>query len=210
MVLQAKSAVTFLSIFCVVTISCNTNKKNIPLVSVDVQSIPRVHTTDVSTLISDSGVTRYRLEAEVWDIYSNEGEPYWHFPEKLHVERFDSLFNVEGNINADTAYYFEKKELWHAIENVVVKNLEGRIFETSELFWDEKIHPDSVNAFYTDKPVKITEPDGSVQYGLNGFRADRSLNIIRLFSMKGEFIVEEYNDSIPQVDVHPDSIQLHE
>ena len=182
-----------------------------PLVFVDVQSMPRIHSTDVSTLISDSGITRYQLDAKVHDFYSNEGDPYQHFPEKIHVERFDSLYNVEGNIVADTAYYFERKELWHAVGNVVVKNLEGRVFETSELFWDEKVPADEVNAFYTYKPVKITEPDGTFQYGRNGFKADRSLNIIRLFSIKGEFdFVEESNDSIPLNTIRPDSIQLHE
>jgi len=169
-----------------------------PLVSVDVQALPVVHSEDVLSLISGVGMTRYQLKAKVLDIYSNSGEAYWYFPEKIYVERYDSLFLAIGSIIADTAYYFERKELWHVIGNVVVKTLEGRIFETSELFWDVKAPPNTVNAFYTDKPVKVTEPDGNIYYGLKGFRADQDLIISRLFEMKAEFYVEESTDSLRQ------------
>jgi len=180
-----------------------------PLVSVDVQAIPIVHSEDVSSLITDeSGIVRYRLGAKIWDIYSNEGDPYWHFPKKILVEQFNSLFLVEATIVADTAYYYERKELWHAIGNVVVKNIAGTTFETSELFWDVKVPPNVVNAFYTYQPVKIVEPDGNITYGRTGFKADQSLNIIRLFSMQGEFnVVEEPTDSLGQNTMRSDSLQ---
>jgi len=179
-----------------------------PLVSVDVQAIPIVHTKDVSMLISDeSGVTRYHLEAEIWDIYSNEGDEYWYFPKKIHVEQLDSLRHVEGSIVADTAYFFVKKELWRAIGNVVVKNIGGRVFETSELFWNQKVPPNTVNAFYTDSLVKVTEPDSTLVLGYNGFTADQSLNIIRFRKVKGEFNVEESTDSLQQNTVRSDSIR---
>ena len=209
MVLQTKSAVVFLLICSIVTISCSSNKKNIPLVSVDVQAMPMIHSENVSSLVfSDSGITRYRLEAGIWDVYSNGDAPYWYFPEMISVEWFDSLFRVEGSIVADTAYYFEKKGLWQAIGNVVVKNTEGRTFETSELFWDEKAPPNVVNAFYTNQPVKIVEPDSTKIYGRNGFAADQSLSMYRLFNMKGEFIVEESTGALQQNTMRSDSIQL--
>jgi len=180
-----------------------------PLVSVDVKVRPAVYSEDVSSLVaSDSGITRYRLEAKVWEIYSNEGDSYWYFPEKIYVEQFDSLFQVEGRIVADTAYYYERKELWHAIGNVVVKNIEGRTFETSELFWDRKVPPDVVNAFHTQKPVRIIEPDGRVIYGNNGFAADQSLNNIRLYKMQGDFNIEESTDTLQQDTIDSDSIPL--
>ena len=36
--------------------------------------------TDVSSLISDSGITRYRLKAKEWQIYGKAAEPHWYFP----------------------------------------------------------------------------------------------------------------------------------
>jgi hypothetical protein len=178
-----------------------------PLVSVDAQAIPKLHTSDASTLISDeSGITRYRVEAKVWDIYSNKGDGYWYFPKGIYAEQFDSLFHVTASIVADTAYYFEKKELWRAIGNVVVKNMEGRTFETSELFWDQKVPSNVVNAFYTNQMVKIVDPDGNITYGRNGFKADQSLNTVRLYSGNAELNVSESTDTLQQHVNRPDTL----
>jgi len=179
-----------------------------PLVAVDAKTIPTVHTVDALSLISDSGIVRYQLKAKIWDIYSNSGDSYWYFPKGIHVERYDSLFHVEGSIVADTAYFFEKKELWRAIGNVVVKNVDGNTFETSELFWNQKAPPNAGNAFYTFQKVKITSPDGSFLIGANGFRSNQALNPPFLFSGKGELNVEESSDSIQQNTVRPDSMQM--
>jgi hypothetical protein len=169
-----------------------------PLVSVDAETIPMVHTENVSGLVSDSGITRYRMDAKIWDIYSNKGDGYWYFPKGIHVEQFDSLYQAIGSIVADTAYHFEKKGLWRAIGNVVVKNMEGKTFETSELFWDQRVPANSNRAFYTTQSVKITNPDGTYMYGTNGFKSDQSLNSIFLFMGKGEINVEESSDTLRQ------------
>lgn len=177
-----------------------------PLVSVDVKTIPTMHTENLSTLISDSGIVRCQAEAKVCDIFQNEGDPYWFFSQGIHVKRLDSLFHVEVDIVADTAYYYEKKQLWRAIANVVVKNMEGTTFETSELYWNQIAPPNALNAFYTDQPVKVTKIDGTVLPGLNGFRADQSLNTIRFLAVrKGSFNVEE-TDTL-QNTVSSDTIQ---
>jgi len=181
-----------------------------PLVPVDIHAIPMVHTTDVSSLVSDSGRTRFRMKAAIWDIYSNDStrkDTYSHFPKGIFVEQFDSLFQVSGSIIADTAYYYDKTGLWRAIGNVAAKNSEGRTFETSELFWDSKAPANSTNAFYTHKQVKITDSDGSFQYGYNGFRADQSLKSIFLFSVKGEFNMKESTDTTGQNINRPDSLR---
>jgi len=180
-----------------------------PVVSVDVKVIPMVHSQDVFTIISDSGITRVRMKTKVWDVYSNGGDQYWYFPKKIYAEQLDSLFHVESSILADTAYYYEKKQLWHAIGNVVATNSEGRRFETSELFWNQKVPEKAMNAFYTQKPVKIIEPDSTITLGLTGFTADQSLNIIRLFSVKANLLVDE-SDTIQRNTVGSDSIKQHQ
>jgi len=181
-----------------------------PLVPVDIHAIPMVHTTDASSLVSDSGRTRFRMKAAVWDIYSNDStrkDTYWHFPKRIFVEQFDSLFQVSGSIIADTAYYYEKTGLWQAIGNVVAKNSEGRTFETSELFWDSKASANSTNAFYTRKQVKITDSDGSYQYGYSGFRANQSLKSIFLFSVNGPIFFKESTESTGRYIKQPDSLR---
>ena len=83
-------------------------------------------------------MTRYRLKAKEWQIYGKAAEPHWYFPEGIYVEKFDTLFQTEASIKADTAYYYDKKGLWELIGNVEVESLQGEHFETSQLFWDQK------------------------------------------------------------------------
>jgi len=171
-------------------ISCNKKSGNFQVVPVDAKTLPISHTKDVVSLISDSGITRYRLKAKVWEVYTHP-EDYWYFPEKIYVEQFDSLLQVKGSIEADTAYYFAKKELWRLIGNVFVKNLEGTTFETSELFWNQSAPADSREAIYTNKLAKVTRANGDYQYGRRGFKSDVSLNDPWLYSVGGEMTVNE-------------------
>lgn len=200
MVFQTKIAVGSFLFCCLCMISCNKKNSNFQTVPVDAQTIPVSRTEDVLSLISDSGITRYRLKAKVWEVYTHP-EDYWYFPEKIYVEQFDSLLQVKGSIEADTAYYFSKKELWQLIGNVFVKNLEGTTFETSELFWDQKVPSGSREAIYTHKPAKVTRPNGDYQYGRDGFKSDAYLNDPQLYAVGGEMGVNEMqSDSVQSVE----------
>ncbi|GHT53230.1 LPS export ABC transporter periplasmic protein LptC [Bacteroidia bacterium] len=171
-------------------ISCNKKSSTYQVVPVDAKTIPISRTEDVVSLISDSGITRYRLKAKVWEVYTLP-EDYWYFPEKFYMEQFDSLLNIKGSVEADTAYYFSKKELWQLIGNVIVKNLEGTTFETSELFWNTKAPANAGDAIYTGKLAKVTRANGDYQYGRLGFKSDAYLNNPQLYSVGGEMSVKE-------------------
>lgn len=196
MVLQTKIAVTCILFCCIFMISCNKKSNTFQVVPVDAKTMPISRTEDVLSLISDSGITRYRLKAKVQEIYTHP-EDYWYFPEKIYVEQFDSLLQVKATIEADTAYYFLKKELLQWIGNVVVKNLEGTTFETSELFWDGKAPANSRDAIYTHKLAKVTRANGDYQYGRLGFKSDVYLNEPQLYAVGGEMSVKELqSDSV--------------
>ena len=49
--------------------------------SVDPSRTPTMLTRDVETLISDSGVTRYRIVTPLWYVYDETPEPFWLFPD---------------------------------------------------------------------------------------------------------------------------------
>jgi len=177
-------------------ISCNKESSKFQIVPVDVKTLPVSRTEDVVSLISDSGVTRYRLKTKVWEVYT-QPEDYSYCPEKIYIEQFDSLLQVKGTIEADTAYYYSKKGLYRLIGNVVVKNLEGTTFETSELFYNENAPPNSREAIYTDKFTKVTRANGDYQYGRQGFKSDVYLNDPWLYSVGGEMSVNELqSDSV--------------
>jgi len=165
-------------------VSCSFDKKEF----VDIAFDPETHYTmkalSVSTLVSDSGVTKYRAEAQEWFVFDKAKEPYWYFPEKVHLEKFDSLFNIEAVFDADTAYYYSKPKLWKFIGNVYARNLAGEQFETSLLFWDQ-----NTEKVYSDQFIRITR-DEFVNTGV-GFESNQTLTNYRIFNSEAVIPVKE-------------------
>ena len=92
--------------------SCSGRKKEMGAAITERDSLPVMDTKGVTTLISDSGITRYRVNTVEWLIYDRKNPPYWAFEKGIYLEKFDSVFHTEASIKADTAYYYNKKELW--------------------------------------------------------------------------------------------------
>lgn len=166
------------------TTSCSGDKKEVVEVVFDPETTYTLKTTEVSTLISDSGITRYRLNAKEWLIFGKAKEPYWYFPEGIYVEKFDTLFRTEASIKADTAYNYEKKGLWKLIGNVKIESLEGKKFETSLLFWDQ-----TEEKIYSDKYIRIEEEDRIIT-GI-GFESNQDMTQYKIFDSQGVFPVSE-------------------
>lgn len=166
-------------------VSCGGEKKE--FIDLDTRGkIYLMKITDFSTLVSDSGIVKYKADAAVFYIYDEGPEPYWYFPEKIHLEQYDSLFRVTSSIDADTAYYYTKKNLWKVIGNVVVESMSKERFETSELFWDRQ-----KGEIYSDKFIKITQGD-FVNTGV-GFTSNQSLTQYRIYQSGAEIPI---NDSM--------------
>ena len=87
--------VVVMSLFAV---SCQKKEQAAIAVKFDPNLIPTMITDSVSTLISDSGVTRYRLQAPLWEVFDRASDPYWYFPKGLHAEQFDDNYHTEITI----------------------------------------------------------------------------------------------------------------
>jgi LPS export ABC transporter protein LptC len=190
-VLKTKSAITVLLLGLIGMLSCGQGNDAITTVTLESGILPAIHGENISSLISDSGITRYRLETKMWDIYSGEPEPYWFFPQGVYLERFDSLFHVQGYVTADTAYYYEKKGLWHLKGNVHVQNLQGETFDTSELFYNQKAPPNSVNAVYADTSRVVRIHTGNTVIDSYGFRSDHAMNQYRFYKSRIVTVIDE-------------------
>ena len=94
----------------------------------------------INTLVSDSGIMKYRIVAEKWEVNEIKNPPRWFFPRGLFMEQFDEKFHVETYIQADTAYNYTQQKLWHLIGNVRVKTVDGLRFWSEELWWDQNRH----------------------------------------------------------------------
>lgn len=166
-------------------IACGGKKTEVIDAVEDRGQMPKLHANEITTIISDSGITRYRVSAPVWDVYDKAEPSYWEFPEGIHLERFDTDLNVDANIHSQYAKYFDKEELWELRGNVDATNLEGERFETERLYWDQKkeqIHSDTI--------VKITDVTGTVIYG-DDFLSNQSLSDYTIKNGRADIILKE-------------------
>lgn len=138
--------------------------------SVDPAHTPTMLTRDVETLISDSGVTRYRIVTPVWYVYDETPEPYWRFPEGLKLERYDNFFRIEATVTSDSATYFKNKQLWRLDGNVNLTNVMNEKFQTNQLFWNQR-----QEKLYSDSFIHIERPDKV----LEGYGFDSNQNLTR-------------------------------
>ena len=165
------------------TPACGGEHKEVVEVTFDPETTYTMKTTGVISLISDSGVTRYRANAKEWLVYGKAKEPCWYFPEGIYVEKFDSLFQTEASIVADTAYYYDKQGLFRFIGQVEVKSLQGEHFETEELFWNQK--EDKV---YSDRFIRIEQEDKIIT-GV-GFESNQNMTRYTIRESRGVFPVD--------------------
>jgi len=168
------------------TIACGGNRNEvIDLTVEDRGQFPSLRAVDVVSLMSDSGITRYRKIAPVWKIFDKADPPFWEFPEGIYIERFDIDLNVDANIRSDYAKYFEREGLWKLVGNVDATNLEGYRYETERLFWDER-----AEEIRSDTTVRVTDPSGVIMYG-DGFVSDQQLLNAVLTNARGVITVTE-------------------
>ena len=85
--------------------------------------MPSMVTHNISTLVSDSGVTQYKI-VPVWYVYDEVDTPYWSFPEGLYLQKFDPKFKVIATVAADSARFFRLQKLWRLEGNVEMTKAE--------------------------------------------------------------------------------------
>ena len=164
--------------------SCTEKKKNLADAISKNDTLPSMTSRGVTTLISDSGITRYKIVTEEWIIYDKKEPPYWAFEKGVYLEKFDSLFHKDASIQADTAYYYEKKKLWELKGNVEVLSQNGDKFNTELLFWNEK-----EKRIYSDKFIRIEQED-KILTG-NGFESNQELTEYQISDNTGIFTIKD-------------------
>ena len=132
------TAAILAAVMFVIFPACSGKDKNLAEAISENDTLPSMSSLGVTTLISDSGITRYKIVAEEWLIFDKKNPPYWAFEKGVYLEKFDTLFRIDASIKADTAYYHEKKKLWELKGNVQIHSQRGDKFQTDLLFWDEK------------------------------------------------------------------------
>ena len=92
--------------------SCHRREVKLRMDAIDDRaSMPVLDAQGITTLISDSGITRYRIAAREWQVYDKAQPSYWEFPEGIYLEQFDDQLNTTSTLRADYAYYDEPAEI---------------------------------------------------------------------------------------------------
>ncbi|MBR8720761.1 hypothetical protein IX307_001952 [Bacteroides pyogenes] len=175
--------------------SCNDKKKALGAAITERDSLPVLNTLGVTSLISDSGVTRYRIKTEEWLVYDRKRPSYWAFEKGVYLEQFDSLLHVEASIKADTAYYYDREKLWKLMGDVDIRNRKGERFNTELLYWNQ-----NDRKVYSDKFIRIQQPDRIITG--YGFDSNEQMTVYVIHNIGA---VIDVDDSAPVAP--PDSLK---
>ena len=170
---------------------CSKSGKNLAAAVEERDSLSSMTSLGVTTLISDSGITRYKIITEEWCIFDKKNPPYWAFEKGVYLEKFDTLLHIDASIKADTAYYYDRNKLWELKGNVQIRSQRGDKFETSQMFWDEKN-----KTVYSDKYIKVEQEDKTLTG--YGFESNQELTEYVIKNTTGIFIIEDTQSNTPQ------------
>ncbi len=149
--------------------SCTSNKPEEIKAIEEIENIPSLELYDYESFITDSGKVKYHLITPQLLNFDKLEDPYKEFPLGGHIITYDSINVIKSEIKCKYAISYEKKQLWDLRNNVEAINEDGVIFNTEQLFWDEKD-----KRIYTEKFIKITTQDKIITgYGLE---ATQNLN----------------------------------
>ncbi len=142
----------------------------------------------VNTLISDSGVIKYRILTERWDVNAVKHPSRWTFDKGLFLEQFDEKFHIQAYIQCDTAYYYDQLHLWELRSRVRVRTKEGLRFTSEQLFWDESRHE-----LYSYVFSRLVTPERTLQGSF--FRSDERMTHYLVTNSRGSFQSTDFGGS---------------
>jgi LPS export ABC transporter protein LptC len=179
-------------------ISCKKDEQEQIEIAFNPDSSYTLMRTNMNALVSDSGITRCKVIAQTCLMFGQAKEPYWLFPDGVYLEKFDTVFNVETIIKADTAHYYERRELWELDGHVDISNNKGERFQTSQMFLDR-------NNIYSDSFIRITKGE-NYNDGI-GFRSNQDMSIYDIFHPTAEITFEMKRRALGEETALADSVK---
>ena len=165
-------------------IACEEAQEHTAAAIYDRDSVSMMVSYGVNTLISDSGIIKYKIVTERWDVNVIKQPTRWTFEKGVFFEQFDQNFHVEAYVQADTAWYYDQQKLWHLRGRVRIRNANGLVYTSEELFWDGLKHELYSNVF-----SKVVTPERTLQGTY--FRSDEQMRHYTVSNSKGSFMAED-------------------
>ncbi len=124
---------------------------------IDASKLPTMVSRNVQTLLSDSGMTRYRITTKTWLAYEEQEHPHWVFPDGLIAEELDKhSFEVKMSMQCDSAHYDRTTRMLNLTGNITIHDKDGSEITCDSAYYDEEKALWSLNSMVT-----ITSKDGS-------------------------------------------------
>lgn len=164
-------------------------------------SVAMMTSYGVNTLVSDSGVMKYRIVTERWEVNTAKNPSRWTFEKGILLEQFDETFHINSYIQSDTAYYFDQLKVWKLYGRVRILTKDGLRFTSEQLTWDQNKHELSSNVF-----SKLVTPERTLQG--SHFWSDEKMTRYFVSNSKGSFekgdVAGNQNDTLSS---QPDSVK---
>lgn len=160
--------------------SCQEQKEHTAPAINEKDSVAIMTSYGVNTLISDSGVIKYRIVAERWEVNEKKNPSRWIMDKGVFMTQFDEKFHVQSYIQCDTAYHYDKLKLWELRGRVRIKTKDGLKFFSEQLFWDESAHE-----FYSNVFSRLITPERTLQGAY--FRSNEQMTKYYVSNTKGSF-----------------------
>lgn len=120
------SSAFFIAVYAL--ISCSEEHEHMAPAIRDRDSVPVMTTYGVNTLISDSGVIKYRIVTEQWEVNENKKPSRWTFNKGILLTQFNLKKHVVGYIQCDTAVYYDQDRRWELHGHVKILTAQGLSF----------------------------------------------------------------------------------
>lgn len=178
----------FLTAFFVLLESCSEEHEHTAPAIHDRDSVATMTTYGVNTLISDSGIIKYRIVAEEWEVNEKKRPSRWTFNKGILLTQFDLKKHVTGYIQCDTATYFDQERKWELRGRVRILTAQGLNFQSSELYWDEQNHE-----IWSYKYSHLRTPDKELEG--NWFKSDEQMTHYEIRQTKGWTLFQKHDFS---------------
>lgn len=167
---------TAVLLICIFTVpACSNDLKDIKALTEKRTSVEEGY--QIESYLSQQSKMKAKLTAPLMKRYQTD-TPYTEFPKTLHVDFYDDSLHIESKLDAHYGKYRESEQKVFLKDSVVISNMKGDTLWCRELWWDQ-----NTQHFYTDKAVRIRQPD-KIIFG-TGLTASQTLSPWTIFKVSG-------------------------
>lgn len=168
----------------VLSFSCEKNEEE---ESARYETLMTEYSENLTLLVSENGRRSFHFTTPLLEGYTLAKEPYREFRKGVKIITYqdDSLSTVDAVLTANYAINYDKRRLWEAKGNVVVKKTDGRTLYTEQLFWNQL-----TGRIYSNVDTRLVQKDGADDFMSTGFESDEDFSFYNFREMDGKTEVE--------------------